>query len=589
MSRHRANLKWNGSLMKLSLAVALLLLASLFVSPSASAIDVEFSEGSRIELQSLTPRQTDRLARLAKVWGFLKYHHPKVAAGEFHWDFELFRILPKVLESGDETAARTAVADWIEALGVPESCDPCAPEPERIHLSSPVVWIHDQSVFGERVSAQLEAIHTNRFAGAESFFVSMDSSFGNPVFTNEVAYRGQPPDDAGIRIVALLRVWNMIEYWFPYRDQLDDDWDEVLREFLPRFVAAADWNSYRLELLSLICRIGDFHANLQGARELRPPQGECYWPIDLRMIEGKPTVTYYTSAMKGLASGFLIGDVIESVEGAPVESLFETWSPFYCASNDARRNAEMARGLARGPCGDAEVTVQRQGRSQTITAARSVRYAPTPRPHDRDGDTFQLLTPDVAYLKLSSFDNAELDSYMRQVQGTRGLIIDIRNYPSDFAVYSLGSRLVDEPTDFARFTGGDVANPGVFSWMEPLSLAPSDEPYEGKVAILVDDGSFSQSEFTAMAFRSVPNAVVVGSTTAGADGDISPILLPGDLRMSISGIGVFYPDKKITQRIGIVPDIVIAPTLEGFLEGRDEVLDAAMRHVLGSDIDDEGP
>ena len=78
-----------------------------------------------------------------------------------------------------------------------------------------------------------------------------------------------------------------------------------------------------------------------------------------------------------------------------------------------------------------------------------------------------------------------------------------------------------------------------------------------------------------------PNAVVVGSTTAGADGNVSPIPLPGGLRSAMSGIGVFYPDKKPTQRIGIVADINARPTIQGIRSGRDEVLEAALRHILG--------
>jgi C-terminal processing protease CtpA/Prc len=75
-----------------------------------------------------------------------------------------------------------------------------------------------------------------------------------------------------------------------------------------------------------------------------------------------------------------------------------------------------------------------------------------------------------------------------------------------------------------------------------------------------------------MAFRSARNAMVVGSTTAGADGNVSRIPLPGGLRSMISGIGVFYPDKRPTQRIGIVPDVEAKPTIEGIRSVRDEVL-----------------
>ncbi|HEY0991766.1 MAG TPA: hypothetical protein VGD80_32155, partial [Kofleriaceae bacterium] len=86
---------------------------------------------------------------------------------------------------------------------------------------------------------------------------------------------------------------------------------------------------------------------------------------------------------------------------------------------------------------------------------------------------------------------------------------------------------------------------------------------------------------TAMALRAAPRTVVVGSTTAGADGNVSAFALPGSVRTMISGLGVFYPDKTQTQRIGIVPDVVAVPTIAGLRAGRDEVLEAGIRAILG--------
>jgi len=75
--------------------------------------------------------------------------------------------------------------------------------------------------------------------------------------------------------------------------------------------------------------------------------------------------------------------------------------------------------------------------------------------------------------------------------------------------------------------------------------------------------------------------MVIGSTTSGADGNVSPFALPGGLHTMISGIGVFYPDKTATQRIGIKPSIEVRPTVAGIRAGRDEVLEEALRQILG--------
>ena len=56
-------------------------------------------------------------------------------------------------------------------------------------------------------------------------------------------------------------------------------------------------------------------------------------------------------------------------------------------------------------------------------------------------------------------------------------------------------------------------------------------------------------------------------------------MLPGNRVTRISGIGVYYPDGRETQRVGIVPDVAVQPTLRGIREGRDEVLERAV-HLI---------
>src|SRR5262249_37755750 len=104
--------------------------------------------------------------------------------------------------------------------------------------------------------------------------------------------------------------------------------------------------------------------------------------------------------------------------------------------------------------------------------------------------------------------------------------------------------------------------------------------YQGKVIILVNELAVSSSEYQAMAYKAIPGARVLGSTTAGADGNVSLISLPGGIRTYISGIGVYYPDGTETQQVGIVPDVWVTPTIRGFQEGRDEVLEKAIELLL---------
>ena len=242
---------------------------------------------------------------------------------------------------------------------------------------------------------------------------------------------------------------------------------------------------------------------------------------------------------------------------------------------------ERLLGLLGLVANEVALAVDRRGTPLRLTLARVPRAAPMARVHDIAGPTFRLLTQDIAYLKLSSVKADEVAHYVERAAGTKGWIIDIRNYPAEFVVFALGSRLVDKPTPFARFTAGDLSNPGAFYWTDNISLSPDTPHYGGTVVVLVDEVTQSQAEYTAMALRAAPRTVIVGSTTAGADGNVSKFALPGGLNTMISGLGVFYPDKAPTQRIGIVPDVVAAPTIAGLRAGRDEVLEAGIRAIVG--------
>ena len=56
-------------------------------------------------------------------------------------------------------------------------------------------------------------------------------------------------------------------------------------------------------------------------------------------------------------------------------------------------------------------------------------------------------------------------------------------------------------------------------------------------------------------------------------------MLPGNYAVIFTGHDVRHADGRQLQRVGIVPDIEVEPTLKGIRDGRDEVLDRAIGYV----------
>ncbi|MBD8872699.1 S41 family peptidase [Rhodanobacter sp. DHB23] len=554
----------------------------------AIATDHRFDNGSGIAIHGLDGTQIENLVTLGKVWGFLKYYDPTVTSGRLQWDYALFRVLPAILRAPDRASANAALVKWIDALGPVPRCSPCAHlDPHDLQSSPDLDWIADARLLGETLSRKLQWIRDQRQVGTQ-FYVTLAPKVGYPVFGHEPSYDHIPFPDSGFQLLALFRYWNIIEYWYPDRDVIGEDWDKVLATFIPRLVLARDSTGYQLQAMALIARVHDTHASLRSSLDTRPPAGHCHLPVSLRFVQQQAVVTAVDGAPPN-PSALQTGDVITKLGGRPIPALVREWAPYYAGSNEAARLRDIATYMTRGPCGEVGLAVRRDDHALSLEVAR----VPLPKDHlamgdylpiafhDLPGPAFRLLSPEVAYLKLSSASARQAGDYVRQAAGTAGMIIDARNYPSEFMVFALGSLLVDRPTPFARFTAGDLSNPGAFHWAPPLVLEPKAPHYRGKVVILVDEVTQSQAEYTAMAFRAAPGALVVGSTTAGADGNASRVELPGGLFTIISGVGVFYPDRRPTQRVGIVPDVVVEPTIAAIRAGRDPVLEEALRLILG--------
>jgi hypothetical protein len=524
----------------------------------------------------------DNLVTLARVWGFLKYHHPAVTAGNRNWDDDLFHILPGVLAASDHAHANNTLLNWIDELGPVPVCSPCLPPPTGdLDLKPPLEWIHDQSALGVLLSQRLEQIYTNR--SGHQFYVSRAWRVGNPQFDREAEYPQMSYPDFGVQLLALFRWWNIMQYWVPGRNVAGQNWPDVLKAEIPRVALAQDKQAYQLALFEMAALANDTHAGLEDTSARRPPAGNCAVPVTLRFIDGKPVV-YRTSAEN---TGLLPGDVLERIDGTPIPSLVSDWKRFYAVSNDASLKRNFGIILTRGTCGPISLDLTRNGHPQRVLTART-EFHPV-LTHDQPGDTFRLLSPEVAYIKLSSIKAGDLPGYFDKAKNTQGIIIDIRNYPSEFVPFALGAYFALRPTSFVAFTECDLSNPGAFHFIEGPMIEPGSVHYPGKVVILVDETTQSQAEYTAMALRAMPNATIIGSTTAGADGNVSLIPLPGGLRTMISGLGVFYPNHWPTQRVGIIPDVTVQPTVQGLAASRDEVVEAAIHFIQTNDGPQNAP
>ncbi len=547
---------------------------------SKAQLDKEFDNGSLIELSNLTSENIDNLEFLGRVWGFLKYHHPEIAKGNYNWDYELFRFLPRYVMAENNNERDKLIIDWVNSFGQIKECTKCQPTDKNAFLKPDLEWIDNQN---EDLKNKLLNVYNNRSQG-NHYYIVMAANVGNPKFRNENPYSNMSYPDDGFRLLSLYRYWNMINYFFPYKHLMDEDWNKKLKEYIPLFINAKDELEYELAAIQIIGNIQDTHANLSGgADKIDEWKGINYPPIHVRFIENQLVVTdYYNEELRNEV-GLNIGDVIIKINGKSIDKIVQEKSKYYPASNIPTRLRNISVDLLRSNLNKIDIEFlsddyKVQTKSLKLYPKDSLEIYRWYRKSDEN--SFKMLDNNIGYVTLQTIKQEDIPKIKNDFKDTKGIIIDIRKYPSANVYFSLGSYFVGSSTPFVKFTNGNVDNPGEFTFTSNLEIPSQGKTYKGKLVVLVNELTQSSAEYHSMAFRAGNNTTIIGSTTAGADGNVSTIMLPGGLRTKISGIGVNYPNGEETQRIGIVPDIEVKPTIEGLRIGKDELLDKAIEVIL---------
>ena len=224
--------KENLNLKRTLIGVALLLLLSC----------VSYNRKSSVGC--LSEKEEKSLIALGQLWGFLKYHHPAVANGDYNWDMELINLIPQVLEAEHDSIWKNILDDWLDRMPtVTENPEKKLPDlevktkPDYGELFNPE-YFYPETIDKIRYILENAEVSSNHY-------VKVDMKQAGQVFiTNEASYHEMLYPELSYRLLALFRYWNIVNYFFPYRELCDQKWSTVLADMLSEFVYAENQEAY---------------------------------------------------------------------------------------------------------------------------------------------------------------------------------------------------------------------------------------------------------------------------------------------------------------------------------------------------------
>lgn len=538
-----------------------------------------------------TPSYQERLYYTCKVWGFVKYYHSNVSMCNVNWDSVLIATMPLIKAAATKDEFNDALDTMLKQAGPMAIASTPLPDtiPAELKRNRNFAWIAD-TVFRSDVRIILDTIknnfrpHSICWVKENDYSTSYNSylMMHNDSIELNVNTTTAFPDEFHKQL-QFFKYWNIVNYFYPYNYILDKPWDTTLFNYTIPIDTVS--NAYSLYLLyeKIASALSDEHTQVLTYSTSYFPYPGGYLPrIRLRYMNNEYVV------IKSQISSIKIGDAILSIDGLTTKQWEDSLRQYISAgNNDVFRKIMCDNILGRKVNGTVEnlIIEDSLGHSHNINVTCTSTYYSDfifygSDYYPADSLTFVSWTTlpcDIGYVNMSNITETDVDAMYDDLRGKSAIIFDFRPNITNQAISGIVNHFLPNIFPFANLMIPDLTYPGTYSWQTEYSgIATNPTPYKGKVLLLINEEAASHDEFDCMALSVMPGAIKIGSNTAGADGNISFWNLSQDLATGFTTLGVFYPDKSGTQRVGITPDSVIYPTKEGIRAKRDELLEKAM-------------
>jgi len=522
--------------------------------------------------------EISKLELACKVWGYLKYYHPGVGNEETDWDMELFKMLNELDSAHTKKDVNQVISNVLNDLSQYKSYDISSHVSteniiKRINLS----WLNDTLLLSNNNSSSLKSLYDNK-QSYKNQYIFPNEIIGIGEFENEKTYSDSLFPSKKLRLLALFRYWNVINYFYPHLELNEEPWDSVLVKFIPQFIELKDTLDYHLKVLELTAYLNDGHVwTISNVINLH--LGIYSLPIKLKYIADKVVIRKFFS--DSLVNDYNIkrGDQILGINNIKTAKLITFKSKYYSFSNKTHHTRRILEDLLSTQTKDTvSLFIDRLGEKFTVKMKPLLLYTlyQIEEKEEKSKLAYNIINDSTGYINLRLLDLDEVRAVMEKLMEKKKIIIDIRNYPKG-VLYRLSEFFNSDSVEFVRILIPNTEKPGEFLYDKTLKTGRRNHDYyKGKLILLVDEQTQSHAEFTVMCLQTSPNVITIGSTTAGTDGNVSYISLPGGIVSYFTGLGIEYPDGTPTQRIGIKIDYYIKPSIRDLQYNHDPLIEFAV-------------
>jgi carboxyl-terminal processing protease len=388
-------------------------------------------------------------------------------------------------------------------------------------------------------------------------------------------------------------------HWQPVRDF---DLDAAYKEYIGR-VTTADtrWDFDHLTL-EFMARLKNGHTGFWDTfldRAGGPPLGFAALPVEDKWT----VVETNTDKIK-------IGDVIERIDKTPMDRFFAEKRKYIAASSEAAAQSVFFYHKHLFP---------QQFRLLLGSGAEVPIDRSTQKLHFPDSPSMEarwIEEPSIAYIRIRSFAEPKYEDFaldaVKEYRNARAVVFDVRGNGGGSTPVRLLRAIIDRPyQDWSQASAvsvglfraharvREIARPGELSEREaghldafsefaaPQLVAPgalirpSDPIYRGRILVLTDFACTSACEDFVMPLKYSGRGTIVGERTRGSSGQPFLYDFGNGMSIRISSRRMYFPDGSKFEGVGIAPNVEVRPSIADRRDGKDVVLERAVRLASG--------
>jgi C-terminal processing protease CtpA/Prc len=562
----------------------------------------------------LAERGVENLAAFTRLLGYIRYFHPSDQAAAADWAQIAIAGVQRTEGAADSEALARVLREVFQPVAPTLQVFPTAAPPPRPSVSRPsipkaraVAWKHyGVGVAGTDPMAPPSLYSSRRVddQGGEEPAVlprpedlfeadlggGVSARFPLAVWADDrgtlpaVPEGAVPPapdkpagfypngNDRATRLADVALAWNVFQHFYPYFDVVETDWPGALRQALRTAATDPSQTAFLATLDRLGAALHDGHVRVSPAR--RPIQRQL--PILWELVEGRLTVIEAGPQ----ATGVTRGSIVLKIGGRPAEEVLKEAAARVSAATPQWRDYRASGDLLSGKSGERVRLdlLSPGGKTGSVELMRSVAAGGMPKARP---EKIAELRPGILYVDLDRMTEESLAAAQVRLAQARGLVLDLRGYPR-FSVSSLLSHLTDSPLRSAFWDVPVPTRPdreGMAFDRSSSSIEPAAPRFKARIAFLTDGRAISAAETLLGIVEAYKLGEIVGGPTAGTNGNVNFLSLPGGFSMSWTGMRVVKHDGSRHHGVGIQPTVPVSRTLRGVAEGRDEVLEKGIEIV----------